>query len=118
LLGKGGHDPLADTAASFISCFPILLVLLVWADLHFEPIGLAFAIVSGGVTSGLGYALWYSILPKLHNTTAATVQLSVPVIAIVAGVLFLGEPLTMTILMSAVLVVGGIGWAVRTPPTR
>lgn len=112
LLGRGGRDPLAETAASFIMCFPILLVLLVGTGLTYGPIGIALAVVSGGITSALGYALWYSILPKLEAATAAIVQLSVPIIAIIAGAVLLNEPLTLTVVLSAALVVGGIGWAV------
>lgn len=111
LLGRGGQDPLADTAASFLICLPILLVLLVGTGLQFGPIGVGLAILSGGVTSGLGYALWYSVLPKMESATAAVVQLSVPILAIIAGVLLLGESLTLSVFVSAVLVLCGIGWA-------
>ena len=119
LLGRIARDPLAETAANFIMCLPILLVLLVGAGLRFEVYGIALAILCGGVTSGLGYALWYSVLPRLESATAAIVQLSVPIIAIAAGALLLGEPLNLSVLLSAVLVVGGIGWAVsaRSAPT-
>lgn len=112
LLGRGGRDPLGETAASFVICLPILLILLVGTGLQFGAIGVALAVVCGGLTSGLGYALWYLVLPKLEAATAAIVQLSVPIIAIIAGSAFLGEEMTLRILLSATLVVGGIGWAV------
>lgn len=112
LLGRGGKDPLAESAASFIMCLPFLLILLVGTGLTFSVIGVTLAIICGGLTSGLGYALWYSVLPRFDTSTAAVVQLSVPIIAIVAGALLLDEPLTFTVLLSATLVIGGIGWAV------
>lgn len=112
LLGRGGSDPLVETTASFVLCLPILLVLLVGTGLRFGLFGVALAIICGGLTSGLGYALWYAVLPRLQSSTAAVVQLSVPIIAILGGALVLGEPLTLTIALAATLVLGGIGWAV------
>lgn len=112
LIGRGASDPLGTTAANFILCLPILLVLLLGTGLTFTVTGLALGILCGGLTSGLGYALWYSVLPRLEAATAAIVQLSVPIIAILAGAVFLGEPIGLLVLLAAVLVVGGIGWAV------
>lgn len=112
IIGRGAADPLAATTANFLLCLPILLVMLVSAGLYFSPIGLALGILCGGLTSGLGYALWYSVLPRLESATAAVVQLSVPVIAIAAGVMFLGEAVDVLLVISAALVLGGIGWAV------
>lgn len=119
ILGRGSADPLAATAANFLLCLPLLLVLLTGAGLRFSPEGIALAILCGGLTSGLGYALWYSVVPWLGQARAAIVQLSVPVIAIAAGVLLLGEPLTPVLIIATVLVIGGIGWAVsaRSAPT-
>ncbi|WP_366510942.1 DMT family transporter [Yoonia sp.] len=70
--------------------------------------GTLTAIVAGAVTSGLGYALWYRVLPGLASTTAGIAQLSVPVIAVAAGVLALGEPLSLRMLTAGGLVLGGI----------
>lgn len=112
LLGRGGKDPLADTAASFVLCLPLLLILLVGTGLQFGPIGIALAVVCGGLTSGLGYALWYLVLPQLQSATAAVVQLSVPIIAIGAGAVFLDERISGATLLAAAMVLGGIGWAV------
>ncbi len=67
-----------------------------------------YAVISGAIASGVGYAIWYSALPGLKATGAATVQLSVPVLAAVGGILFLGEPLTLRFLLAAVAVLGGI----------
>ncbi|WP_299724051.1 DMT family transporter [uncultured Tateyamaria sp.] len=118
LAGKGSADPLATTAANFVVAMPMLLVLLVGAGLHAAPSGIALAIASGALTSGLGYALWYHVLPQLAGQTAAVVQLSVPIIAIVAGALLLGEAVTLTILIAAVLVLGGIALTVTAPAAQ
>ncbi|OAN80701.1 hypothetical protein A8B82_00565 [Sulfitobacter sp. EhC04] len=112
IIGRSTADPLAATAANFLLCLPILLVLLVSAGLYFSPMGLALGILCGGLTSGLGYALWYSVLPRLTSATAAVVQLSVPVIAIGAGAVFLDEAVGLMLVISTVLVLGGIGWAI------
>ncbi|NNE51613.1 MAG: DMT family transporter [Sulfitobacter sp.] len=112
ILGRRAADPLAATTANFLLCLPILLVLLVGTGLQFSATGAALAIVSGGLTSGLGYALWYRVLPQLESATAAIVQLSVPIIAILGGALLLEEAVTLLTALSAALVVGGIGWAV------
>lgn len=118
LAGKGAQDPLASTAANFVVATPLLAVLLLGGALHAAPSGIALAILSGAVTSGLGYALWYSVLPQLVGQTAAVVQLSVPIIAILAGALLLGEAITGVIVVSAVLVLGGIALAVISPRSQ
>lgn len=112
IIGRNAEDPLGASAANFLLSLPMLLVLLITAGLYFTPTGLALGMLCGGLTSGLGYALWYSVLPKLDAVTAAIVQLSVPIIAIVAGVVVLGENLGWPLIVATVLVVGGIGWAV------
>ncbi|MEL6618513.1 MAG: DMT family transporter [Pseudomonadota bacterium] len=114
LAGRGAQDPLAATAANFVVTLPIMLLLLVGAALHAAPSGIALAIVSGAVTSGLGYALWYHVLPQLTAQTAAVVQLSVPVIAIAAGALLLGESVGLPLILSAAMVLGGIALAVTS----
>jgi drug/metabolite transporter (DMT)-like permease len=118
LSGKGSTDPLAATAANFVVAMPMLLVLLLGAGLHAAPMGVALAIVSGAVTSGLGYALWYYVLPQLDVQTAPVVQLSVPIIAIAAGALLLGEAITLPIGVAAALVLGGIALAVTSPTVQ
>lgn len=112
IIGRSAADPLAATAANFLLCLPILLALLVSTGLYFSPTGLALGILCGGLTSGLGYALWYNVLPGFDSATAAVVQLSVPVIAIGAGVVFLGESLSLLLIIATFLVLGGIGWAI------
>ncbi|WP_223420898.1 DMT family transporter [Tateyamaria pelophila] len=115
LAGKGARDPLATTAANFVVATPLLAIALLGGALHAAPSGIALAIASGAVTSGLGYALWYSVLPDMQAQTAAVVQLSVPIIAILAGAVILGEVITLTIVVSAILVLGGIALAVISP---
>ncbi len=117
IIGKRSSDPLANTAANFLMCLPMVACLMLFQPINIMPAGLLIGAICGGVTSGLGYALWYAVLPKLAQSTAAVVQLSVPVIAIVAGALMLAEPLHFKVMLAAVLVMGGIGLAVsaRSP---
>ena len=114
IVGRGAQDPLAATSANFLLCVPILLILLAGTGLVFSPTGIALGIICGGVTSGLGYALWYTVLPDLDGGSAAIVQLSVPVIAILAGAIFLGEEIGAMIILATVLVIGGIGLSVTS----
>ena len=113
LLGQGSRAPLTDTAGNFIRCLPIGLVLVVVADLGHtsSPAGLAYAIASGAVASGMGYAIWYSVLPSMRRTSAAFVQLTVPAIAAAGGVLFIGEPLTGRLLVASAGILGGVALA-------
>lgn len=70
--------------------------------------GILYAVASGALTSGVGYAIWYTVLPALKNTSAASVQLSVPVIAALGGVIFLAEPMTLRLLLTSTAILGGI----------
>ena len=115
LAGRRAKDPLAATAANFVLTLPLMLLLLVGMDLHAAPSGIALAIICGAVTSGLGYALWYHVLPQLLAQTAAVLQLSVPIIAIVAGAVFLGEVVSLGLVLAAALVLGGIALAITAP---
>jgi drug/metabolite transporter (DMT)-like permease len=119
LAGRGATNPLAATAANFVLAMPLLLILLVCQSLNANIVGIGLAILCGAVTSGLGYSLWYAVLPRMTATTAAIVQLSVPIIAIAAGAIFLGEIVSQLIVIAAALVVGGIALAVtkRSVPT-
>ncbi|SPH20132.1 putative cystine transporter YijE [Ascidiaceihabitans donghaensis] len=114
LAGRGAPNPLGATAANFILALPILALLLVGQGLSANMTGVGLAALAGGVTSGLGYTLWYAVLPRLPASTAAVVQLSVPIIAIIGGALLLGEAVTGVILIAAGFVVGGIALAVTT----
>ncbi|MFH4155601.1 EamA family transporter, partial [Acinetobacter baumannii] len=83
------------TAANFIMAAPFaaLFMLLYRHDLHADSAGILLAVTSGAITSALAYVLWYSILPSLTSTMASTVQLSVPCLAVLGGILFMGEVL-------------------------
>lgn len=110
LLGRGQGDPLAVTAGNFLRATPLGLLLAapLFAQLQWDAPGLFYAVLSGALTSGIGYAIWYSALPGLRASQAATVQLSVPILAALAGSLMLGEALSLRLMLSAVAVLGGI----------
>ncbi|WP_372573811.1 DMT family transporter [Ruegeria jejuensis] len=114
LAGRSAPDALEATAANFVVALPLTTaaIWVVGPALNMTPIGLALACLSGAVTSGMGYALWYRLVPQLSPAVAATVQLSVPVIALVAGVLLLGEAGSLSLVLGTALVLGGIALAV------
>jgi drug/metabolite transporter (DMT)-like permease len=116
LRGKRAGDSLKVTAGNFVRAVPmaLLLSLLLAARTSLDPAGIGYALLSGALTSGLGYAIWYTALPSLKSTTAATVQLSVPILAAVGGVFFLGESLTLRLLVASVAIIGGIALVVLT----
>lgn len=117
LRGRGDGDPAADTAGNFLRSVPMALLFVAVAarPTGLAPAGVACAIASGAFASGLGYAIWYAVLPSLRATTAASVQLSVPVLAALGGVLLLAEPLNLRLVLAAIAVLGGIGLALRRP---
>ena len=87
----------------------IVLSLVSLHGLSLDHYGCWLALASGALTSGLGYAIWYYALPGLKANTAATIQLIVPLLAAAGGVVFLGETLTLRLLLASVAVLGGIG---------
>ena len=115
LRGKGAGDPTRVTAGNFMRAVPIalLLSLLTLGQMQWDATGVLYAVISGGITSGLGYSLWYRVLPHLRSTTAASLQLSVPVIASLGGVLFVGEALTLRLVLAAIAILGGIALVIR-----
>lgn len=117
LVGRYESDALSGTAANFIVAFPIttVCIALISGDWVVTPWGIGLAVLSGAVTSGLGYALWYRVLPQLVPAVAGTVQLSVPVIALFVGALLLGEKLSWPLIAAAALVLGGIALATTRP---
>ena len=115
LAGKQATDPLASTAANFLYAAPAGLIAWTLAPSTeiLTPAGVSLALLSGIVTSGMGYALWYFILPQLRTTTAALAQLTVPVIAAVGGVLLLREDMTLIFVVATALVLAGVGISLR-----
>ncbi len=114
LRGRGAKDPVSRTAGNFVRAVPFALV--VWAShvqgLHAEPRGILLAILSGALASGIGYVIWYTALRGLSSTRAATVQLSVPVLAAFGGVIFLSEVVTPRLMIASVLILGGVALTV------
>jgi drug/metabolite transporter (DMT)-like permease len=114
LRGKSAGDPASATSGNFLRAVPLAAVLsialLPWGRI--DRAGIGYAILSGAIASGVGYAIWYSALPGLKAASAATVQLSVPVLAAVAGIIFLGESITPRFLLASVAVLGGIALVV------
>lgn len=110
LLGRGVNDPLAATAGNFMRTVPLTLLLsaLLIGQARWDSAGVFYALLSGALTSGVGYAIWYSALRGLQSFQAACVQLSVPIIAALAGSLLLDEALSLRLLLSATAVLGGI----------
>ena len=119
LRGKAAGNPIAATAGNFLRTLPLTLCLslLMVQQMSWDAAGLAFAVLSGALTSGLGYAIWYQVLPSLRSTTAATVQLSVPVLAALAGILLLGEPLGWRLLVASVAILLGIALVIHQKRT-
>ncbi len=110
ILGKGSLSPLLDTSYNFFRTIPFVLVVifLTASTAEYSLNGVWLAVVSGAVMSGIGYAIWYSALKNLTATQAGVLQLSVPVIAALSGVLFMQETMSLRLVSSLILVVGGI----------
>jgi drug/metabolite transporter (DMT)-like permease len=121
--GKGAGDATRVTAGNFLRAVPFAIVLCVLsllplAEARLDAAGVGYALTSGAITSGLGYAIWYTVLPHLKATSAATVQLSVPVIAALGGIVFLNEALTLRFVLASIAVLGGIALVIRAPYRR
>ena len=110
LRGKGAGDPTRVTAGNFLRAVPIAVALsIIMSDgSSLDTAGFCYAVSSGALASGIGYAIWYTALPSLKAANAATVQLSVPVIAALAAVVILGEPITLRLVLASVAILGGI----------
>jgi drug/metabolite transporter (DMT)-like permease len=118
LRAKGAGDPASATAGNFVRAVPFAVGLSV-AMLPFfsvDQAGIWYAVASGALTSGIGYAVWYTALRGLTATSAATVQLSVPVIASVGGVLLLNEAVTLRLLVTSVVILGGVALVILGKP--
>ena len=110
LRGRGVANPLAQTTMNFARAAPLVIVVSIVAaqQIHVSARGVLLAVVSGAVTSGLGYTVCYSALRGLTATRAAVLQLLVPVLATAGGVVFPMEPVSLRLALSALLVIGGI----------
>ncbi|MES1998817.1 MAG: DMT family transporter [Pseudomonadota bacterium] len=110
LRGKGAGDPTRVTAGNFLRAVPIAAALSVFMSngAAVDSAGFWYAVSSGALASGIGYAIWYTVLPALKATNAATVQLSVPVIAALGAIVFLGEAITLRLVLASVAILGGI----------
>jgi drug/metabolite transporter (DMT)-like permease len=119
LRGKGAGDPINVTTGNFLRAAPIALVLslLQLTRTSIDSAGIGYAIASGALTSGIGYAIWYAALPGLKASHAASVQLSVPVIAALGGIIFLGESITPRLAFASVAVLGGIALVIAEKPS-
>jgi drug/metabolite transporter (DMT)-like permease len=111
LIGRGERDPIAATARNFALTLPAAALLAAWPGVWAgaSASGALLAVTSGAVTSGLGYVAWYLALPSLSRAAAATVQLAVPLVAAVGAVAWLGEAIDARLMLSAALVLGGVG---------
>jgi drug/metabolite transporter (DMT)-like permease len=111
LLARGASDPVETNAANMIGCLATaaLISLMATHDFQITVGGLLIAIFSGGIATGLGYVLWYHALRTLPATHAATVQLSMPALVALGGVFLLSEPLTLRVIVSAAMMLAGIG---------
>jgi len=119
LLGRRSENPLLDTSYNFFRTVPlvVLLTLLTLKQASLSTEGIVLALISGVITSGIGYTIWYIVLRNLSSTQAAVLQLSVPVIAAGGGVLFVFEAITPRLLIASILVLGGILMVIMGKPT-
>lgn len=120
LRGRKAVAPLTQTAESFLLSTPLGLALAAIAlpSAQLSTVGVVCAAASGALASGGGYAAWYAVLPRLSATRAGTIQLAVPVVAALAGVAFLGERLSVRLILSATAILGGVGLAISARGRR
>ena len=113
---RGRKEPyaLAGTTFNFVRSVPLVIVVSAVSlkEMHLSTNGIVLAILSGAITSGVGYAIWYTALRSISSMQAAMVQLSVPVLAAAGGVLFLAESVSMRLIVSGLLILGGIFLAI------
>ncbi len=109
-VASSDRDAIAATAGNFLRAVPFaaLVSLVMIRQVRLDSVGLVYALISGAITSGVGYVIWYLVLSELKASSAATVQLSVPVLAATGGILLLGEPITLRYIIASIAVLGGI----------
>jgi len=110
LRGRGSKNPLMDTTYNFLRTIPFITLLAIFTmpNINYSSQGIILALLSGAITSGVGYTIWYIALRSLSSIQAAVLQLSVSIIAAIGGVIFLSETITSRLVISAVIVLGGI----------
>ena len=120
LRGRGARDPVAATAGNFLRAAPMALLVSLTSlrGAHVTARGAALAVISGALTSGLGYVVWYAALAQMSATRAATSQLAVPALTALGGVLLLGEPLTLRLVLASALILGGVALALLGKASR
>jgi drug/metabolite transporter (DMT)-like permease len=120
LRGRRSSDPLRDTAGNFVRAVPgaLLLSALMWRHSSFDRTGVGLAVLSGSIASGVGYAAWYTALPRLRAIAAANLQLSVPLITSLGGIALFAEPITLRLATASILLLGGIALATRAVLNR
>lgn len=114
LRGRSVENPVAVTGGNFLRSVPLVLLtsLVLAQNLNVTTKGALLAFLSGSLTSGIGYVIWYAALRSLSATRAATVQLLVPTIAAAGGVLLLSEPISMRLILASIMIIGGVGTAI------
>ena len=122
LRGRGSTDPLADTTGNFVRTLPFaaVAVLVSLPNLHLSNYGIMLAVLSGAVASGIGYTAWYAVLKHHTPTRAGVLQLAVPILTAVIGIILLAEAATSRLAIAAGLILGGIGLTIfgRKPLSR
>lgn len=119
LIGRSADSPLAHTARNFVGCLPVAAALVLWSWVAGEtlsPQGIALALASGAIASGIGYAVWYAVLPALGTSLAAVLQLFVPVMAALGGLVWLGEAITLPLVGALILILAGIALNIARKP--
>lgn len=115
LRGKDASEPIRVTAGNFIRALPFAAALsvLMHSDASLDSVGCWYALLSGALASAIGYCIWYMAMPALRATDAATVQLSVPVLAALGGIIFLGESVTLRLVIASLAILGGIALVIQ-----
>jgi drug/metabolite transporter (DMT)-like permease len=115
LMGRGSHHPIHATAGNFGRAVPLAIILSLINRTHFswDSAGVGYAVLAGAIASAGGYVLWYYALPQLRATQAASIQLSVPILAAIGAIGFLNEPITLRLGLTSIAVLGGIALVIH-----
>jgi drug/metabolite transporter (DMT)-like permease len=120
LRGQFSENPLLETSGNFLraAALSIVMSLLLIHQFQLDGLGFFYAVISGAICSGVGYSIWYSVLPFIKASTAAALQLSVPIIASIGGVVFLGEVIDLRFVIAGILVLSGVALVVSQKSVR